>query len=347
MIATPSPHVPIHEAWLATTVEAAIDPDLPIVDTHHHLWDRPGARYLLPEFLADLGAGHRIEATVYVQCRSMYRQTGPDHLRPVGEVEFANGIAAQAASGLYGATAVCAAIVGHADLRLGADVEPVLDALIAAGNGRLRGIRNTTAAHPDPRIRSNPQPPPEGILLEAGFQAGAALLGRRRLPLDVWAYHTQLAEVDALVRACPDTLIVLDHCGGPLGVGPYAGQRDAVFAAWRDGMARLAPHPNLRVKLGGLAMRVGGFDFDAWPEAPSSAALAEAWRPTIETTIELFGATRCMFESNFPVDKGMCSYGTLWNAFKRLTAGASAEERQALFSGTACDTYRLEGAAQA
>ena len=336
-----SPHVPVRPEWLATTPEPALDPALPIVDAHHHLWDRPGERYLLPELLADLASGHNVIGTVYVQARSMYRADGPDVLRPVGEVEFANGVAAQSASGVYGAVRACAAIVGCADLRLGDAAGPLLEALLAAGNGRLRGIRNNTAAHPDPAVRSNPLPPPERILTEDGFRRGAALAGRMGLSLDIWAYHTQLGEVAALARACPGTQIVVDHCGGPLGVGPYAGKRSEVFADWRKSVATLAELPNVHVKLGGLAMRVGGFAFDERPRAPSSTELADAWRPYTDTVIGLFGAERCMFQSNFPVDKGMCSYAVLWNAFKRLAAGASAGEARALFSGTACRAYRI------
>ncbi len=321
--------------------------NLPIVDAHHHLWDRPGERYLLPELLADMATGHKVTGTVYVQARSMYRADGPEAMRSVGEVEFANGVAAQCASDTYGPGRACAGIVGLVDLRLGDAAQPVLEALQAAGNGRLRGIRNTTAAHPDPAIRSNPQPPPEGILTEDGFRRGAALVGRMGLSLDVWAYHTQLAEVAHLARVCPDTAIVVDHCGGPLGTGPYRGKRAEVFTEWRAAMAVLAGLPNMTVKLGGLAMRVDGFDFDAEERAPNSMWLANAWRPYTYALLDLFGAGRCMFQSNFPVDKGMCSYPVLWNAFKRLAAGATADEKRALFSGTACRVYRLPKLAMA
>ncbi len=337
-----SPHVQIREDWLASTQEAALDPDLLIVDAHHHLWDRPGERYLFPEFLADTNTGHRVVASVFVQCRSMYRAGSPETMRPVGEVEFANGVAAQSASGQYGPLRACAGIVGFADLRLGDAAEPVLHALLAAGGGRFRGVRNTTAAHPDPAIRSNPFPPPEGILLEENFRRGAALAGRMGLTLDVWAYHTQLVEVLDLARRCPDTVIMLDHVGGPLGIGLYAGRRDDVFRDWQAAMRDLSELPNIRVKLGGLAMKVNGFSFHEQARAPSSAALAAAWRPYIETAITLFGTKRCMFESNFPVDKGMCSYAVLWNAFKVLTASASMNEKVDLFHGTACDVYRLD-----
>jgi predicted TIM-barrel fold metal-dependent hydrolase len=185
-------------------------------------------------------------------------------------------------------------------------------------------------------------PPEEGVLRDEAFIAGVRGLAKRDLSLDVWAYHTQLAEVAALADACPDTLIVLDHCGGPLGAGPYRGRAGEVFADWSVGMAELARRPNLRVKLGGLAMRVGGFDFHQAPLPPSSERLAETWSPYILRCIELFGPRRCMFESNFPVDKGMVGYGVLWNGFKRIVATFSQDERAWLFHRTAMEAYRLD-----
>lgn len=311
------------------------------MDAHHHLWDRPGARYLFEDLLADTSSGHDIRATVFVQCRSMLRASGPEALRPVGETEFVAGIAARSASGTYGPIRVCASIVAMADLMLGDAVAPVLEAHLLAAGGRLRGIRNSTAWHAAEEVRSNPITPPPGLLLEPAFRRGAARLSAFGLSLDIWAYHTQLGEVIDLARALPGVTIVLDHCGGPLGVGPFAGRPDEVFRAWRADMVTLAACPNVMVKLGGLAMRVVGHDFDHAPRPPSSEQLAAAWRPVIETCIALFGAVRCMFESNFPVDKGMCAHPVLWNAFKRLAAGASAEEKAALFAGTATRVYRL------
>ncbi|KAF1041568.1 MAG: hypothetical protein GAK35_03218 [Herbaspirillum frisingense] len=339
--AAASPHLHVREDWLARTHEAALEPGLPIVDAHHHLWDRATGRYLFDELMADLDAGHRVTATVFVQCRSMYRQQGPEAMKPVGEVEFINGLAAQSASGQYGPARACAAIVGFADLMLGAQAQPVLEALLQAGNDRLRGIRNTTAWHPHAAIRSNPVPPPPGMLLDERFRAGARLLAKYDLPLDIWAYHTQLDEVLALVQACPQTRFVLDHCGGPLGAGPYAGKREEVRREWAAGLRALAAMPNVWLKLGGLGMPVGGWDFHLQEAPPASQQLAQAWRPYIETCIELFGPARCMFESNFPVDKGMFGYTSLWNAFKRLTADLSAQERGSLFSDVARQVYRL------
>lgn len=336
-----SPHAPVREAWLAQHVEDALEPALPIIDAHHHLWDRPSARYLFEEFLADTQTGHDIRASVFVQCRSMVRAAGPEALRPVGETEFVAGVAARSASGLYGPMRACAAIVAMADLMLGDSVAPVLEAHLQAAGGRLRGIRNTTAWHPSPEVVSNPLPPPPGMLMAPAFRQGAARLAQYGLSLDVWAYHTQLDEVLDLARAVPGVTIVLNHCGGPLGIGPHAGRRAEVLRDWGAGMRALAGCPNVVLKLGGLAMRVGGHAFDQAARPPSSGMLADAWRPVVESCIALFGADRCLFESNFPVDKGMCSYAVLWNAFKRLAAGASAAEKAALFHGTATRVYRL------
>lgn len=336
-----SPHLPVRQDWLAGRAEPILDPGLPIVDAHHHLWDRPGWRYMPPQFAADMASGHNVVASVYVQCRTMYRPDGPEELRPVGEVDFAAGVAAGCEAGPPGTPRACAAIVGCADLSLGDRVEPILEALIRAGGGRLSGIRNQTAWHPDPAIRSNPLPPPPGLLRSDTFGRGVAALARHGLGLDVWAYHTQLDDLYDLAKGHPDVRIVIDHCGGPLGVGPYAGRTAEVFTVWRDVMRRLGSLPNVRLKLGGLGMKVAGFTFHERPLPPSSADLAEAWRPLMETCIDLFGPHNCMFESNFPVDNGQFSYPILWNAFKRLTEGFTDGERTRLFAGTAADVYGL------
>ena len=336
-----SPHLPVREDWLARVRERILDPSLPIVDAHHHLWDRPGSRYLLEELLRDTGSGHNVRATVYVQARSMYRAEGPEELRSLGETEFANSVAAQSASGLYGPTRACAGIIGMVDLMLGDGVAPILERHVRAGGDRFRGVRNQTAWHASPEINSNPVPPRPGLLSEPGFRRGAARLAEYGLSLDVWAYHTQLGEVLDLARALPSLTLVLDHCGGPLGAGPYRARRAEVFAEWSGGMRLLAGCPNVVVKLGGLGMAVNGFDFEIGNLPPSSAQLVAAWHPYLETCVEAFGTARCMFESNFPVDKGSYGYAVLWNAFKRFAAAASAEEKAALFSGTAISTYRL------
>jgi predicted TIM-barrel fold metal-dependent hydrolase len=337
-----SSHLPVRQQWLDRRREEIIEPDLPIVDPHHHLVDRPETgRYLLPELLADLGSGHNVTATVYLEWLSMYRGTGPTDLRPVGEIEFANGVAAMAASGTYGKTQVCAGIVGYADLTLGAAVEKVLEAMIMAGGGRFRGIRFITASHPDQAAWGSVVTRPEGLLADKRVRGGFARLAPLGLSFDAWMYHTQLGELVELARAFPETPIVLDHVGGPIGLGRYAGKRGEVFAEWSGRIRELAACPNVHVKLGGLGMRMFGFDLHTRELPPGSEELAAAWRPYIETCITAFGPQRAMFESNFPVDKGGCGYAALWNAFKHIAAGCSAAEKAALFAGTATKFYRL------
>jgi L-fuconolactonase len=324
--------------------EPVLEPDLPIVDPHHHLWDGSplapdAARYLLPELIEDIASGHRIEATVFVEAQSMYRTAGPEAMRPVGEVEFANGMAAMAASGRYGPTRVAAGIVGYADLALGAAVDEVLKALARAGGGRLRGIRNMSATDADPSIYPRPRPP--GLLRDERFRAGFARLAAFDLCFDAWVHHTQLGEVLDLAREFPGTTLVVDHTGGPLRIGRHASSAADVYAEWKSGIERLARCPNVVMKLGGLGMRFLGLPTRR-VGGDSSSLLAAEWRPFIEPCIEAFSPARCMFESNFPPDGRTCSYRVLWNAFKRLTGACSETERSALFKQTACRIYRLE-----
>lgn len=334
--------IPVRAEWLATTREDALDPAQPIIDPHHHLWDQPGWRYLLDDLLADTRTGHDVRATVYVQsARSMLRADGSPAMRAVGETEFANGVAAMCASGAYGRLRACSGIVGAADLRLGDGVHPVLEAHLRAGGNRFRGIRHIAAWDPDPAMLNPAYSPAEDMLDSQGFRAGFAHLGALGLSFDAWLYFHQIPRLVALARAFPATPIVLDHCGGILGIRRYAGQRDAVFAIWSGHMRDLATCPNVMVKLGGLGMRLPGFGFEHHEHAPSSVDLAEAWRPWMERCIELFGANRCMFESNFPVDKGSYAYAIGWNAMKRIAAGASAEEKADLFWRSAARFYRL------
>ena len=335
-----SPPSPVRQSWLDRRHEEIIEPDLPIVDPHHHLWDRPGWRYLLDELLADLNSGHRIIATVFLQCRAMHRAIGPEALRPVGETEFVNGVAAMSASGGYGPTRVCAGIVGNADLRLGARVDEVLAAHLRAGGGRFRGIRHINAR--DAAIPAPANAPEFGLFGDADFRAGFARLAPLGLSFDAWLYHPQIDELTALARAFPETQIVLNHVGGPLGIGDYAGRRDAEFARWTTSIRGLATCPNVFVKLGGLGMPFTNLGLHDGPEPPSSERLATVSRPYFTTCIGAFGPERCMFESNFPVDKESFSYAVYWNACKRLTQGASAAERTALFSGSAARFYRLD-----
>jgi predicted TIM-barrel fold metal-dependent hydrolase len=329
------------EDWLALRQEDVIDPGRPIVDAHHHLWDHGGQRYMIEEITGDIASGHNIVATVYVDCRSMYRAGGPEALRPVGEVEFANGVAAMSASGGYGNTALCAGIVGHANLLLGDAARAVLEAEIAAGNGRFRGIRHASAWDADASIGGNYSTRPKGLLLDTTFRKGFACLAPLGLSFDAWLFHPQIGELTDLARAFPDTRIVLDHCGGPIGVGSYANRRQEIFPVWQAQVREIAKCRNVVVKLGGLAMRLLGYDFHERPMPPSSEDAAAAWRPYIESCIEAFGPERSMFESNFPPDKGQCSYQVIFNAFKRIAAPYSETEKTALFQKTATDFYRL------
>jgi predicted TIM-barrel fold metal-dependent hydrolase len=328
--------------WLALRQEEVLDPNRPIVDPHHHLWDRGGQRYLIDEITSDLACGHNVIATVYVEARSMYRAQGPEALRPVGEVEFANGAAAMSASGGYGPVAVCAGIVGHVNLLLGEAARPVLEAEISAGQGRFRGIRHSSAWDADPNVAHMYATRPRGLLLDPTFRKGFACLAPLSLSFDAWLFHPQIEELTDLARAFPDTKIVLDHCGGPAGTGQYANRREEVFAIWKSSIREIAKCPNVVVKLGGLGMCLLGFDFHTRAMPPSSEELAAAWRPYIETCIEAFGPERAMFESNFPPDKGQCSYQVIFNAFKRIAAQCSKAEKTALFSKTAMEVYRLK-----
>jgi len=330
----------VRDQWLGLVQEEILEPELAICDPHHHLWDAPGHRYLLDELLADTRSGHRIVATVFVECMSMYRTDGPVATRPVGETEFVNGIAAMSASGGYGPTRVAAGIVGFADLTLGDRVGEVLDAHLAA-SPRFRGVRHAAGWDVSSEVRNSHTNPPPGLLRNEAFRRGFGQLSRRRLTFDAWLYHPQIRELTDLARAFPDTTIVLDHFGGPLGVGPYAGRRAEIFADWKRAIRELAECPNVVAKLGGLVMPVNGFGFHRQPRPPGSTELADATREWYLHAIDCFGVGRCMFESNFPVDRASCSYHVLWNSFKRIAATCSAAEKASLFHDTAARVYRL------
>ena len=328
----------------APVVEDAVEPELPICDPHHHFWDRDahrgGDRYLLDELTQDLSGGHNVTHTVFIECRSMYRAQGPEELRPVGETEFVQGIAAQSASGNYGPTAVAAGIVSNANLMLGAAVEPVLEAHLAASGNRFRGIRFSCAWDASPEVGSPGSNAP-GMLLDSRFREGFACLQKLGLSFDALVYHTQLGELADLADAFPGVTIILNHIGRPLGVGPYAGKGAEVFYVWQEGIAAVAQRANVLVKLGGFGNPISGYDWHQRPVPPSSTELLETITPWLMFCIEQFGPERCMFESNFPVDKASYTYTTVWNAFKRVSQDFSAAERAAMFQGTAVKAYRL------
>lgn len=349
-----------------SAIEPIIEPDLPIIDPHHHLWFRTDAfldalaqdenlmarvllptfrrraRYLLDEFLGDLNSGHNIRATVFVEVHTMYRTSGPQAMRSVGEVEFANGVAAMSASGLFGGTTVCAGIVGSVDLRLGDAAKEVLLAHVQAAGGRYRGIRAPgVVADEDPACLGAFGGTPH-LMRDPQFRAGFKHLEPLGLSYDAWQLEYQLLELIELARAFPNTQIILNHVGGLFALGRYSGRTEERFARWRENIRALSQCENVAVKLGGLGMPTCALPSSSAPTPPNSEVLAEEWRPYIETCIEAFGVNRCMFESNYPVDAATASYPVIWNAFKRITRAASADEKAALFAGTAARIYKLD-----
>ena len=329
--------------WLALTEEPSLEPEIPICDPHHHFWDSrperiPYPRYLLHELLADINSGHNVRSTVFVETRAMYRPDGPEELRPVGEVEFVQGLAAASASGIYGPSRAAASIVGHANLLLGERVEPVLEALQAASPNRFRGIRQSVAWDPHPEVENRV---PEGTLASGTFRAGARVLARMGFSLEGSLVFPQMPELADFAKAVPDLSIILIHLGGLSRTGPYANRDNEVLATWRRGIAAVAECPNVTLKLGGMGMPRLGFDWHARSKPAGSEELAETMAPYMHYCIEQFGPDRCMFESNFPPDKMSYSYNVMYNAFKRLSKGYSAGERASMFHDTAARVYRI------
>lgn len=322
--------------------EAIVDPDLEIIDTHHHLFDRPHLRYMLEDYLEDASAGHRIVGTVYEETQAFARPDGPEELRPVGEVEFANGVAAVMRSGVYGPCRVAAAIVGYADMTLGDRVAKTLDACLAVAPERHRGIRQIAISHPDEKVlRFLTHRPPTDLLKNENFRAAYRHLGPRKLAFDAAVLHIHLPEVAQLADDFPDTDIVLVHMGLAAGVAVGPEGRDALFQDWRSRMQDLARRPNVYCKVGGLGTSYWGFGFNERTEPVGSPELAATWGPWVEAAIEAFGPGRCMMESNFPNDGRSCGFVPLWNALKTIVRGYSAGEKAALFRGTAQRVYRI------
>ena len=332
--------------WLALTQEPILEPDLPICDPHHHFWDFrtariPYQRYLLHELAADMQSGHNVRSTVFIEARAMYRVEGPEEMRPIGEVEFVQGLAAASASGLYGPGRAAASIIGHANLLLGDRVAPVLEALKAASPNRFRGIRHSVTWDPHPEVENTAAHRMQAQLANDQFRAGARVLARMGLTLEGWLYFPQLPELAEFARAIPNLQIILNHIGGLIRTGPYAGKDDEVFATWRRGVTAVAECPNVTIKLGGMGMPRTGFDWHTRASPIGSEELAAAMAPYMNFCIEKFGPNRCMFESNFPVDKVSFSYHVMYNAFKRLSQGYSVNERTTMFHDTAVRTYRV------
>lgn len=330
----------LNRTWLAKGTEEAIEPELEIVDPHHHMWDTETryGRYELDDLRLDTEAGHNVVETVFIDCGANYRPDGPEPMRPVGETEY---IAGRAAASEETPGAVIAAIVSHADLTLGASVGEVLTAHVESAGGRFRGIRHSGARSDDDAIPTSRVQPPADLYLQPAFQEGARTLARMGLSFEAWQYHPQLDMVVDLARAVPDLSIIVNHLGGPIGVGSYAQRRDEVLDDLRSRLAELAELENVSLKVGGIGMTRFGARWHEADEPPTSDELLAEWGETLRYAIETFGPDRCMFESNFPVDGETTGYVVLWNTFKKASQGYSVAERADLFSGTARRIYRL------
>lgn len=328
---------PPSEAWLNQVQEPILDPERPIVDPHHHLWESPAWTYTLEELWADTGSGHTITKTVFIECRASYFEDGPDHLKPVGETTFVEEIAS---SSRTGSGSEIVGIVAHADLTH-PKLDEILDAHKEAARGLLRGIRHSIARDPHPESLSIPGRGAEGLSTKDSFRSGLQHLGERGFTYESWLYHHQIQEFQALAESAPGTTIILDHFATPLGVGPYADQREEIFERWCEDIAALAACPNVYAKLGGLAMPDNGFGWDRRDRPAMSDEFVEAQARYYHHTIQCFGADRCMFESNFPVDRTSISYAVLWNGLKKIAAQYSEPEQTAMFSETATRIYHL------
>ena len=340
-----SPHLPVRQEWLNQHIEDPISPNIPIIDPHHHLWDVGFGRYYIEELLEDINSsGHNILSTVYIMSSSntkIYSKDGLEEFKPLNEIEFATSEGKRADLIPNNKVKVNASIVGSVDLTYGNKLQPVLEKAVNISEGRLKGIRMLLASHTDPRISSGAVKSDLGLMLHPNFIDGAKCIQNANLSLDFWIYHTQLNEMEKIARSLPDLTIILNHIGGPIHLGEYEGKQAATHREWRSAMMRLSRIPNINVKLGGLGMAVNGAKFHNNKFPPNSVQLSDVWKPWIYETIDMFGFDRCMFESNFPVDKGSCSYGVLWNAFKILAKDMSDDEINKLFSKNAAKIYKI------
>lgn len=320
--------------------EPILEPDLPIIDAHHHLLERPGLRYMADDYLADATAGHRVTASVYVELLTRAHAHGPDVLKPLGEVEFANSVGE---ASVTGPCRIAAAIVGHADLRRGAEVAQLLDRCLEAAPGRFRGVRQVTVEHAsEAPFRTMTHRPPSGVLHSPGFRPAFAELARRHLSFDAAVYSHQLTDLADLADAFADTPIVLNHMGTAMGMEMSETEQVQLFHQWRHALRELARRENVVCKVGGLGLPSWGFGFEQRPQPLGYLELAHRWRPYVETAIEAFGDARCMMESDFPMDGRSCGFVPLWNALKHITRECSRAQKSQLFSGTAARVYRID-----
>ena len=340
-----NPYLPIDEEWLKLNIEEPIESDQAIIDPHHHLWDLNFGKYLHQDFIEDIKtSGHNILASVFIMSSAnteIYDKKSPKEFETVPEIIFACKEAEKAKNKFSNKYKINESIVGSLDLRYGKKLIPVIEKAISISKGKLKGIRMLLAAHSDPSISSGAVKTSLGIMKDPKFLEGAKILQKYDLSLDFWIHHTQLNEMGYIAKSVPELQIILNHVGGPIHLGPYTGKKALTHREWRHSMMRLASLANISVKLGGLGMAVNGSQFYKKKIPPSSDELSENWKPWIFETIDLFGFERCMFESNFPVDKGSCSYGNLWNAFKKIIISMSKEEKNKLFFKNAAKIYKI------
>ena len=334
---------PTGNDWLALTTEETLEPEIAICDPHHHFWvHRPEPadyqQYLLPDLAGDVNSGHNVHSTVFIEVRCEYRTDGPDEMKPVGEVEYVQTIADASSSGSHGPTKAAAAIIGHADLKLGEGVRPVLEAMQAASPNRFRGVRHSVGWDESRELANREI---KGALGTDGYRAGAKVLAGMGLILENSLYFHQASELADFARALPELTIVLNHIGGLVRVGPYANRDEYVLPEWRKGIELMAKAPNIVLKLGGVGQTRFAYGWDERETPVGSEELAETLGPLMNHCIEQFGPERCMFESNYPVDKISYSYNVLFNAFKRLSKSYSATDRANLFHGTAARVYNI------
>lgn len=323
--------------------EMIVEPELPIIDAHFHLFDLAEHRYMPDDYMKDLRAGHNIIASVYVETQAFLRRSGPEVLRPLGEIEFANGVGAMASAGHYDNVRINAGIVGYADMRAGDAVAALLDRALQTAPERLKGFRQVLLDYPEAApYRFMLAPPPKGLLQSPRFDDAFRHLAPRGLSFDATVFHTQIPELVSLADRFPDTSIVLDHLGMPMNLDATPDQRQEIFSAWSKGLSQLACRPNVTCKIGGLGMPFAGFGFEKNPEVVPSDRLAQAWKPWVEKAIGTFGPQRCMMESNYPPDGYSCGYVPLWNALKKIVRHYSQDEKNALFHGTAARVYHLD-----
>jgi len=335
----------LNKKWLNLNIEKAIEPELKICDPHHHLWDYKKETiqptYLLPEILEDINSGHNIVSTVFIECGAMYNPSDPIEKQIINETEFVNGIAAMSHSGLYGKTKIAAGIVGSAPLLIGDKVASILDKHLSIAPERFKGIRSQAAMHSDGTIPATRTRPPEGVYINDKFQEGFNHLASRNLSFEAWCYHPQIPQLIDLAKKFPNTIIILNHFGGPLGIGSFENKEKETYEFWKKNIEELSKCENVQAKLGGIAMEINGFNWHKQNTPPSGNELINRTKDYYETTLEFFGTNRCMFESNFPVDKLSCSYVNLWNGFKNLTKNYSENERAKLFHDNATRIYKI------